>query len=303
MRMVANLTDPGPLISTRTLLSHDGLALACDVTGPVDAARGGVVLAHGFGQTARAWRTTASALAQSGYHAVAADGRGHGRSQWNPAGVPYTLEQFLDDVRVLAASAPRPAWIGASMGGLLGLLAAGESAAPPFSALVLVDVTPRWEPAGVERIIGFMRAHPQGFESFDAAADAIAHYLPHRARRKSPDRLQGLLVRGPDDRLRWHWDPRLLQELADQAERWQDRLAAAAARLRLPTLLVSGGLSDLVSERTVAEFCRLAPHAGHARIDDATHMVAGDSNARFTGLILDFLNRTESARSRPRSCP
>ena len=51
-----------------------------------------------------------------------------------------------------------------------------------YSAVVLVDITPRMEPAGVERIVGFMLAHPDGFAALEEAADAIAEirveYLP-----------------------------------------------------------------------------------------------------------------------------
>ena len=60
--------------------------------------------------------------------------------------------------------------------------------------MVLVDITPRWEPAGVERILEFMRAHPFGFGSLEEAAAAIATYLPHRGARKSPERLRKLLI-------------------------------------------------------------------------------------------------------------
>jgi pimeloyl-ACP methyl ester carboxylesterase len=101
--------------------------------------------------------------------------------------------------------------------------------------------------------------------------------------------LASLLVEHADGRWRWHWDPRLLDEVARDGERYQARLIAAATQVRIPTLLISGGLSDLVSNHTVDEFLALVPHARHVRIADATHMVAGDRNDAFTGAILDFL--------------
>lgn len=281
-------------------LARGAVSLAYDRYTTADP-RGRVLLAHGFGQTRGAWSTTARRLAQAGFEAIAADGRGHGASGWNPPALRYDIEQFVDDARALAAiAAPRPVWVGASMGGLLGLLAQGESSAPLFSALVLVDVTPRWEQAGVDRIIGFMRAHPDGFDSLDAAADAIAAYMPHRPR-KTPRQLEALLERTDGGRWRWHWDPRLLDELAHESAHWQPRLAAAAAKLSLPTLLVSGGRSDIVSDATVDEFLALAPHAAHVRIDDATHMVAGDRNDAFTGAIVAFLESVELESVEPES--
>src|SRR6185312_329032 len=118
----------------------------------------------------------------------------------------------------------------------------------------LVDVTPRWETRGVDRILGFMRAHPDGFATIEEAAAAVAAYLPHRREQRSPDRLRALLADHGDGRLRWHWDPRLVDELAATSATEQPRLADAARNLRIPTLLISGGASDIVSDATIAEF-------------------------------------------------
>ena len=81
------------------------------------------------------------------------------------------MEQFAEDVLDAVAQLPRkPVLVGASMGGLLGLLAEGESAAGLFEALVLVDITPRWDAGGVARILDFMSAHPEGFDDLEHAA-------------------------------------------------------------------------------------------------------------------------------------
>ena len=250
-----------------------------------------VVFAHGFGQTRHAWDATARRFAACGFHTACIDGRGHGDSGWSRDG-RYALDAFVDDARCVARTVPaRPVWVGASMGGLLGLLAQGESETRLFEALVLVDVTPSWEAAGVERIIAFMRAHPDGFASLAEAQAEVAAYLPHRASAKSPGRLVKLLVPMPNGRFRWHWDPRLLDTVAADASRWRGRLLDAARRLTLPVLLVSGGRSDLVSARTIAEFLELVPHAEHESITDATHMVVGDANDRFTDTILEYIDR------------
>ena len=262
----------------------DGVRLAVEARGHGRP----VLFAHGFGQTRQAWGGSAAAVAALGYRAITVDGRGHGASDWNRPGHAYAMEQFIDDLDAVAAAAGTPpVLVGASMGGLLGLML--QARRPAFAALVLVDITPRWESDGVGRILSFMGAHPQGFADFDEAAAAIASYLPHRRRRKSPEALRALLVRGDDGRLRWHWDPRMLDEVARDSERHQDDLVAAARRIDVPTLLVSGGRSDLVSAHTVAEFLDLVPHARHVRIDDATHMVVGDRNDLFTDAILAFL--------------
>lgn len=278
------------------LESRDGLALAVETRGlPQDP---GIVFAHGFGQTRHAWSSSAELLARRGYYCITYDARGHGDSDWCGE-VPYSWEQMGGDLaEIVGMFTSPPVLIGASMGGLVGL--AAEAADPAlFRALVLVDVTPRWEPRGVDRILNFMRAHPHGFDSLEEAAEAIAAYLPHRAERKSPERLRSLLADHGDGRLRWHWDPRLLDELARGSERQQPLLIEAARRLSIPVLLISGGASDIVSPATIDEFLALVPHAQHIVVPRATHMVAGDDNIVFTRHVVQFLGTLQDKESVP----
>ncbi|BBD78908.1 hydrolase [Aerosticca soli] len=271
----------------------DGLPLAGEIWQPHGAPA--VLFAHGLGQTRLAWRGAAAALAARGHRCVSFDSRGHGESG-RVAGGGYALEQFAADLRQIAGRQPQPPiLIGASMGGLLGLLLAGELRPAPFRALVLVDITPRWESSGVARILDFMQAHADGFADYAEAADRIAAYLPQRRERKREDQLRPLLRRGEDGRLRWHWDPALLSGLAQESARHQPRLLAAAARVAVPVLLLSGSRSDVVSRATVAEFLALVPHARHVEVPGATHMLAGDANDDFTAAIGAFIDTLDGA--------
>jgi pimeloyl-ACP methyl ester carboxylesterase len=264
-----------------------------------------VLLAHGFGQTRHSWAGTQGRLAGAGFGSLALDARGHGDSDRNPAGLLYVGEQFVEDlVRAAATLGPAPVLVGASMGGLCGLMA--QARAGCFSALVLVDVTPRWEQAGMERIDAFLRAHPDGFDDYAHAAEQIAAYLPHRRGRKSREQLEPLLRADADGRLRWHWDLRMLDEFVAGSTALQAQIEEAALAVRVPVLLVSGGRSDLVSDRTVAHFLELVPQARHVRLPEATHMVAGDDNDGFTDSVLGFLRaqfpstaRASAAGERP----
>lgn len=275
---------------TARVKAGDGVELAVEAFGAPD--RASLVFAHGFGQTRHAWSNSASSLAQNGWRCVTADARGHGESGWRDDGA-YEFEQFIDDLVRIAAFAKcdntqKPVLIGASMGGLLGLVAQAQS--ETFRALILVDITPRWETAGIERILSFMRAHPEGFESIEQAAETIAHYLPHRREKKSPERLRQLLVPAANGRLRWHWDARLLDRIAAKGQSQQEMLIESARRIRVPTLLISGTQSDIVSDSTIAEFLACVPHARHVRVDKATHMVVGDRNDAFTQSVLEFVD-------------
>jgi len=248
-----------------------------------------ILLTHGFGQTRLAWEESAHKLAQAGFQAVTLDARGHGDSDWS-ASADYQLDHFLDDLqRVLDTFSRPPVLIGASMGGLLGMLAAGEFARNPFRALVLVDIAPRWETAGVERILQFMRAKADGFSSIEEALTLVQDYLPQRAARHDSGSLGRYLRLQPNGRYRWHWDPRLLDSIQASATPYMARLSAAAQRLQLPTLLVSGALSDVVSPAAIQEFLTLVPHASHVEIEQASHMLVGDRNTQFLNATSQFL--------------
>jgi pimeloyl-ACP methyl ester carboxylesterase len=293
--MAASSAQLIPFPQRRRVDRAEGVALALEVW-----AEGGrpVLFAHGFGQTRGAWAESARRLAAAGYQPWTLDARGHGDSDRNPPSRGYRMDEFIDDLQAVAESLPaRPVLVGASMGGLLGIAAQARGGC--FDALVLVDITPRWDAGGVARILDFMGAHPHGFASLEAAADAIAAYLPHRPR-KSAAALQAVLRQGGDGRWRWHWDPRLLNDIGRAGDAAQQaQLAEAARRITVPTLLVSGGRSDLIGDEHVAHFLELVPHARHQRIADATHMVAGDRNDVFTDAILGFLASTTLVSAAP----
>jgi pimeloyl-ACP methyl ester carboxylesterase len=261
-----------------------------------------VLLLHGGGQTRHAWGGTAEALAEDGWGPLAVDLRGHGESDWAPDG-DYAFESFAADVAALARACPSPpVLVGASLGGIASLLAVGYHAAPA-RALVLVDVAPRIELAGAQRIMAFMTAQPEGFASLEEVADAVAGYLPHRERPRDLGGLAKNLRRGDDGRLRWHWDPRFMTGDGPRVAGgdYTERMDGAARALRIPTLLVRGRLSDLLSEAGAQHFLELVPHARYADVSGAGHMVAGDRNDRFTRAVRDFLREElgAPAESRP----
>lgn len=280
-----------------TFDSHDRLLLRGEVSGPPNGSP--VLLLHGGGQSRHAWRTTAARLAQAGYRVVVPDARGHGDSDWSPAG-DYDMAFFARDVAVLSTKfGTPPAVVGASMGGMAALLAQGEATEQLFSALVLVDVTPRMDLTGVARIMAFMGAHPNGFDTLADAADAIAAYNPLRSRPGSIAGLERVLSQRPDGRWGWRWDPRFVtwrseieQDPLAMERRMSDmaaRLYDAARRVEIPTLLVRGAQSDVVSDESVQEFLAAVPNASFVDIAGAGHMVAGDHNDAFSVGVIDFL--------------
>jgi len=274
-----------------SFVASGGLRLAGDGHG--NPAAPPVVLLAGGGQTRHAWGGTAAKLGRRGWYAITVDQRGHGDSDWAADG-DYTIQCYADDLRAVCTQlATPPAIVGASLGGIAALLAVGEEPAAKVAAIVLVDIAPRIQLEGVGRIVAFMNAHPEGFASLDEAGDAVAAYLHHRPRPKDTKGLEKNLRLGKDGRWRWHWDPQFMNRRRDGMT--GDRLESAARRLAVPTLLVRGRMSDVVSEDDARAFLAVAPNARYTDVSGAGHMVAGDRNDRFTEAVVEFLGEVHRA--------
>ena len=257
----------------------------------VDRARGNALLWHGGGQTRHSWKSTAERVAELGWTSVSFDTRGHGDSDWAPDG-DYSMDALVGDVAAAVQRYPDPVLVGASLGGLMSLVAVG-SGRVRARGLVLVDVAPRIERDGTRRIGEFMREHAEtGFASLSEVADAVAAYNPHRPRPANLDGLRKNVRQRQDGRWYWHWDPRMMQRDVDEPTRRVavERLRAAARAVTVPTLLVRGRQSDVLSPEGVRDFRELVPHAQFVAVGDAGHMVAGDDNDAFANAVRLFLN-------------
>ncbi|CAM5293195.1 alpha/beta hydrolase [Streptomyces avidinii] len=275
---------------TRDFAGHGGIRLAADVWG--EASSPPLVLLHGGGQTRHAWDRTGPRLAALGWQVIAPDLRGHGASDWSADG-DYDLGLLAGDVRAIVAElGNRPLLVGASLGGLSALLAAGEAPGAALRALVLVDVAHRPDPRGFHRIVEFMRGHPDGFADVREAAAAVSAHLPHRP---APDDPEGMRhnLRRRGERWVWHWDPRMLDSFEGRMDPpgMAERLLDAARRADVPILLVRGGNSDVVREDIAEQFCAAVPRAVRVDVSGAGHMVAGDRNEHFIDAVVPFLKR------------
>ncbi len=279
---------------------EEGVRLVGDAVG--DPSAPSVVLLHGGGQTRHSWRETANALARAGWYAVSVDLRGHGDSDWSPTS-DYRHERFSGDVIAIAKSLAKrfdvpPVLVGASLGGISSLLAIHRHPGELARALVLVDIATRMEVEGAARIISFMESSPDGFASVEEAAESVAAYNPHLPRPKNLSGLERNLRLREDGRYRWHWDPAFIEGRHQSEEHLSDpnMLERAARSLTLPTLLVRGRLSDLLSEEGAQVFLEQVPHARFADVSGAGHMVAGDKNDAFTSAVTDFLKEQVLSR-------
>ena len=267
----------------------EGLRLVA--TGWGDENAPAVLLLHGGGQTRQSWSGTAERLAASGRYAVALDMRGHGESAWCPEG-RYRVANFAADLAVVLERLPRPAVVvGASLGGITSLLYAEAHDEKHLRGIVLVDIATKLELEGARRIGDWMLKFPDGFESLEAVADAIADYTPQRKRKPDLESLKRVVRQHSDGRYRWHWDPRFMSETGPAEVADQQLLLRAAGTLSVPTLLVRGRESDVISLDGVREFRDAVPHAEFVDVSGAGHMVAGDRNDAFSDAVQDFLDR------------
>lgn len=225
-----------------------------------------VVCVHGLSRQGRDFDTLARALAGE-FRVVCPDVVGRGRSDWleNPAG--YQLVQYVADMVTLLArlNATSVDWVGTSMGGLIGLGVASLKGSP-LRRLVLNDVGPTIEPTSLERI-GTYLGRPGHWRTLQEAADAMwaisSGFGPHT-------REQWLALSGPQvvpdgDGFKPHYDPGIAVPFhaatpefvkVGEALLWQ-----AFDKLSLPTLLLRGADSDLLSHATAQAMTTRGPRA------------------------------------------
>jgi pimeloyl-ACP methyl ester carboxylesterase len=270
----------------------DGLRIVGDRWDVPDR-RGTALLLHGGGQTRHSWARTGPRLAALGWATVSVDTRGHGDSQWPDGPEGYTLDCLVGDLQAIVSQLGEPpVVIGASMGGMTALVAEGENAGLT-RGIVLVDVVPRLDPAGIRKITDFMLSGLAGFATVDEAADAVAAYNPTRPRPADSSGLQKNLRLKADGRWYWHWDPHFIAGHAREPDRGirVERSLAASRAVTAPTLLVRGRESDVVSAEGADELLGLIEGSTLVEVSGAAHMVAGDDNDVFVTSVEEFLLR------------
>ncbi|WP_428681074.1 alpha/beta fold hydrolase [Sphingopyxis sp.] len=277
-----------------TFVARDGFRLVADRGGSADAPA--VILLHGGGQTRHSWSRAVDHLLAAGFQVINYDARGHGESDWSPEGA-YQLADRAGDLVAVTASLGVPfVLVGASLGGATSIVAIDRGLRP--AGLVLVDIVPEPDPRGIDRIVSFMRGHPDGFATIDEAVAAVAAYNPRRAVAPDGQGLMKNLREGNDGRLRWHWDPRIIAYAPSHHHGVVQRATGTlAAQPDLPVLLVRGLSSDVVSDAGVEAFRATLPWLEVVDVAGAGHMVAGDRNDAFNDAVIGFARRTVSVKA------
>lgn len=243
---------------------------------------------HGGGQQRSSWAGAARFWGENGWQSITLDARGHGESDWSPDGY-YLLDAFADDLANVVTELGRaPVVVGASLGGLTGLVAEG-SRPGLLRGLVMVDVSIITERRGAERIRSFMTDRPDGFASLEEARAAVVAYASGRRSEQSVDGLRKALVQRSDGRWYWRWDQRFLAGPQRFGGFTEASLRKAASAVACPLLLVRGALSDVLSEAGVKALVEAQPRTVVSRVQGMGHMVSGQDNGAFGGALTSFL--------------
>ncbi|MEP7276805.1 MAG: alpha/beta hydrolase [Betaproteobacteria bacterium] len=218
-----------------------------------------VVCVHGVGRNGRDFDVLGEALAPT-HRVLAIDMPGRGRSDWLADPNDYVFPTYLTTLAALAArsGADTVSWVGTSMGGLLGMVAASLPKSP-VSRLVVNDVGPVIEPAALRRIAEYFGADP----TF-ATYDEIDRYIRQISAPFGPlsdaqwAHVTGHNVRQRDDG-RWGlaYDPGIAVPF--RAQPAPPALWHVWDAIACPTLLLRGAQSDLLSATTAAEMARRGP--------------------------------------------
>lgn len=282
--MAAPMTRHPPP-TTVTFTGAGGLRLVGEFRG--DTAATPIVFVHGSGQSRHSWATSAATLAADGWRTVTFDLRGHGNSERAPGGA-YSFDDIHHDlVAVLETLERPPVLVGASMGGLLSLLAAGESRCE-VRAIVLADSAHRGNDAAQAAMVAFARSAAEGYASVEDASRALAALGTGSGGPPTPDRLRHVL-RESGGRYWWPWDPAFGAFWSSDHEDHAERVLAAARAVSCPILFVRGTESPLVTEEIAAEFCDRVPGARRVDLHGVGHMLTGDDNDVFIEAMRPFL--------------
>ncbi len=269
--------------STSHYLSCLGREIHYMQWGADQAANGTVIAWHGLARTGRDMDDIAAHLAKR-WRVICPDTIGRGLSQWSPDPAhEYCLdfytrlaESLLDQLAVT-----RCHWLGTSMGGAIGLVAAAGRLRGRIDRLLLNDSGPQLADSAIERIRGYAGS-PPAFASVSALEAYFRQvYAPYgwlsdvQWRRLTETSTRRL----PDGRVTPHYDPAMVMQFTretDDYARWPEWDS-----LTLPVLCLRGQHSDLLLADAADEMTRRGPRAELVTISGCGHAPALNVPAQF----------------------
>ena len=246
-----------------------------------------LVLLHGYTGHCRSWDAFANVMSKQ-YRVLALDQRGHGETEWAPADQYGTMEMVADlDAFVSALRLERFVLLGLSMGGLVAIAYAGARPVQ-LARLVIVDIAPEIAAEGIRNI----QQSVARSDVFDTVEDAF-----RRARADNPvppeghhyDRVRASLMRTDEGKWTYRYD-RALRDPGNQRlrlaveEGWD-----SVASFNVPTLLIRGEHSPLLSRDVADKFVSIAKNSQLVEVPGSGHPVPLDKPEGFLDAVQTFL--------------
>jgi pimeloyl-ACP methyl ester carboxylesterase len=271
--------------------TRDGLAVYVRDIAPVAPLTGLPVLClHGLTRNSKDFSLVAERIAALGRRAIAMDVRGRGRSDWDPQPERYQPPTYVQDAfEVLdALKVERAVWLGTSMGGLITTVAA-LSAPQRVAGAILNDIGPVVDPAGLARIASYagnslnVRSWAEAAAAVKATQDVA---FPNRDDAFWLDFAQRTFRQRADTVLEPDYDPAIAKALGQGPA--PDLWAMFDVFKTIPTLVIRGALSDILSRETLAQMHQRNPNLESAEAPWCGHAPTLEEPCAFLPIV-DFL--------------
>ncbi len=231
-----------------------------------------LVCIHGFTGNAHNFDGLAPHLIPK-YQTMSLDVRGRGDSQWGPQ-TEYIPQQYLSDLAAMLDSLDitRVTLIGTSMGGVIATLYAGGYP-DRVERVVLNDIGPDVEPAGIARITSYVGEAPERFKDLNAVAEYYRTIYPPVAKLPEAQLIEfakWAVKPAEGGGLSWKMDPAIRQPMRGPAARPFD-LWTPYARFKAPVLVVRGAESDILSRRTCERMQHSHPQTAVVEVPGVGH--------------------------------
>jgi len=253
-----------------------------------------LVCVHGLTRTGRDFDFLAQAMADE-YRVVCPDVAGRGMSDPLPDPSLYAVPQYAQDMVSLIARLDVASvdWLGTSMGGLIGMALAAH-AGTPIRKLILNDVGPVLKAQALKRIAAYLAAAPARFADLDAAEayvrTAYGAFGPH-SDAQWRELTQHTIRSDKEGGWVLHYDKGIVTAYAQAMEALNGRdmeLWSLYDVIACPTLVIRGGLSDLLMPETLEAMGQRGPRAKTVEVPGAGHAPSFMCDAQ-VALVRDFL--------------
>ena len=232
-----------------------------------------VVCVHGLTANAHNFDALAAILAAK-YHVISVDVRGRGDSQWGPP-TEYLPQNYVTDLaRMLEElGVARASLIGTSMGGIISMMYAGGWP-ERVERLVINDIGPEIDPAGLARIASYVGEAPERFKDIGEVVKYYKENYPALAKLADSvvaEQVKWSVKPGTDGALAWKMDPNVRRPLRGGTAQQRLDLWVPYARIACPILIVRGADSDILDRATASRMCKVLKRATTVEVPGVGH--------------------------------